>query len=149
MHCPARRAQPPHHTSLHIASRSQVTTLRRLIDPRSYVSNLEYFASVTMLKQPNEIERWQAGAGAEADVDDIGIVARLLRACIDSISHLLHRTDCSQYGLRRCLAILKLWAHGHGAWSGKLDNILERSRNLLHIALSILNPLCKVLYNGM
>jgi hypothetical protein len=102
-----------------------------------------------MLTQPNEIERWQAGAGAEADADDIGIVARLLRACIESISYLIQRTVCSQLGLRRCLSILKLWAHGHGAWNGKLDNVLERSRNLQHTALSILNPLCKVLFNGM
>jgi hypothetical protein len=101
-----------------------------------------------------EIERWQAGAGTEAEDEDVGIVARLLRACVDSLSYILLRYSTSTLRrekniLRRCLTTLKLWAKGHGVWDGKLDNILARSKNLHYTTLSIMNPLCKILTNGV
>jgi hypothetical protein len=99
----------------------------------------------------NDIERWQASAFTEATGGDEGIVARLLRSCIDSISHLLlslkSASTCKH--LRRSLAILKIWCDGHSVWKGKLDSMLERSKGLRHTTLSILNPLCKALTSGM
>lgn len=101
------------------------------------------------LQEKNDIERWQACAGTEAE-DDVGIVARLLQACIDSIAHLLLSAEpssaCKQ--LRRSLARMKLWAHGHNAWNGGLDSTLEKSKSLRDTTLSILNPLCRILSNG-
>jgi hypothetical protein len=107
--------------------------------------------SNTTRPKGHDIEHWQACADNEAEDDDLGVVARLLRGCIDSLSHLLHSIDLFpiQKQLRRSLVLLKLWADGHGAWDGQLDNVLERSKNLRHVTLSILNPLLKSLSNGM
>jgi hypothetical protein len=98
-----------------------------------------------------DIERWQASAGAEPVGDDAGIVAQLLRVCIDSISYLLQLVAFSPVRrlLRRNMSLLKLWADGHGVWDGKLDSLLARSKNLRHTTLAVLNPLCKVLSSGM
>lgn len=99
----------------------------------------------------NEIERWQARASTEFASDDEGIVARLLRSCIDSISHLLlslkQNSVCKN--LRRSLSILKLWSMGHGAWDGRLDGMLEKSTDLRRTTLSVLIPFCKALNNGI
>jgi hypothetical protein len=102
----------------------------------------------------SQIALWQAGAHIEGEEDTVGLVARLLRACVDSLAFIVRSTDPSPTSkrsrtiLRRCESLLKLWANGHGAWSGKLDSLLERSKNLRHTTLSILNPLCKLLLDG-
>jgi hypothetical protein len=102
------------------------------------------------MSKGHDIGRWQASAGNEAEDGDLGIVARLLRACIDSLSQLSLCIDLSpiRKQLRRSLVLVKLWADGHGAWDGQLDNTLERSKNLRHVTLSILNPFLKSLSNG-
>jgi hypothetical protein len=102
------------------------------------------------MSKGHDIERWQASADNEAEDDNLGIVAGLLRACIDSLSQLLHCIDLTpiRKQLRRSLVLLKLWADGHSAWDGQLDNMLERSKDLRHVTLSILNPFLKSLSNG-
>jgi hypothetical protein len=101
-----------------------------------------------------EIALWQARAHDEEDFEDTGIIARILRACIESLTYLAQSHDLrpipqrDRAVLRRCAKLLKLWATGHGAWDAKLDSLLDRSRNLRHTTLSILSPLCKVLSNG-
>lgn len=97
----------------------------------------------------DDIARWQADASTEFASDE-GIAARLLRACIDSIAHLLlsAQDDPACKHLRRSLSILKLWSMGHGAWDGRLDSLLERSKDLRRTTLSVLNPLCKLLNSG-
>ncbi|KAF1851954.1 uncharacterized protein K460DRAFT_373842 [Cucurbitaria berberidis CBS 394.84] len=103
----------------------------------------------------SQIEHWQQIAASETEHEDTGIVARLLRACLDSLALFLQLHDAvsitkrGQNVLRRCHATLKLWGEGHGVWHGKLDQVLERSRHLQQMTLSILNPLCKVLLNGL
>lgn len=117
---------------------------------RGMHSQTQMLSSNTGLQGESDIERWQACAGTEAE-DDVGIVARLLQACIDSIAHLLLSAEpspaCKQ--LRRSLTRLKLWANGHNTWNGGLDSILEKSKSLRHTTLSILNPLCRILSNSM
>jgi len=100
------------------------------------------------------IERWQQYAGGDLEDNDAGIVLRLVRACIEMLSCLLTRVDVTSTTkrensiLRRCHTALKLWAHDHGVWEGKLDNVLQRSRKLQHSTLAVLNPMCKVLSKG-
>jgi hypothetical protein len=102
----------------------------------------------------NHIERWQEHAGGDLEDNNAGVVLRLLRACIDMLSCLLTRVDSTLTTkrenniLRRSHTALKLWAHDHGVWEGKLDNVLQRSRKLQHSTLAVLNPMCKVLSNG-
>jgi hypothetical protein len=109
---------------------------------------------VGLCDSDRQIELWQASARIEAEEGDVGIVARLLRACIDSLAYFVRLDNHSSTWnrnksiLRRCESLLKLWANGHGVWTGKLDNVLERSRNLRHTTLCILNPLCKTLLDG-
>ncbi|CAO2651030.1 Nn.00g093270.m01.CDS01 [Neocucurbitaria sp. VM-36] len=106
------------------------------------------------LDSGSQIEQWQKTAASEFGHEDIGIVARLLRACLDSLALLLRLLDAKSLTkreknmLQRYHATLKLWADGHGAWHGKLDQLLEGSKHLQHTTLSILNPLCKVVLNG-
>ena len=99
----------------------------------------------------DDIARWQASASVEFASDDDGIAARLLRACVDSLAHLMlfRQNDSACKHLRRSLTVLKLWSMGHGAWDGRLDKLLERSKDLRRTTLSILNPLCKILNSGM
>ncbi|KAH4476782.1 hypothetical protein HBH89_253670 [Parastagonospora nodorum] len=117
---------------------------------RDVRSPTQMLSSNAGLQGENDIQRWQACAGTEAE-DDVGIVARLLQACIDSVAHLLLSAEpspaCKQ--LRRSLARMKLWANGHNAWNGGLDSILEKSKSLRHTTLSILNPLCRILSNDL
>lgn len=99
-----------------------------------------------------EIALWQATARIDADDGNSGIIARIICACIESLTYFAKSTStpqCDRNILRRCAKLLKLWANGHGTWDGKLDHVLDRSRNLRHTTLSILSPLCKVLSNGM
>jgi hypothetical protein len=127
---------------------------KKSISHRSGLNLPETISSSPLFDSNNNIERWQADAGAEAEDEDVGIVARLFRACVDSLSYILLRCSTSPLRreiniLRRCLATLKLWAKGHSVLDGKLDNILARSKNLHYTTLSIMNPLCKILTNGV
>lgn len=99
----------------------------------------------------DDIARWQASASTEFASDNEGIAARLMRACVDSLAHLLlsAQHDSASKHLRRSLGILRLWSMGHGAWDGRLDNLLERSKDLRRTTLSVLNALCKLLNSGM
>ncbi|KAH4043809.1 hypothetical protein HBI24_212160 [Parastagonospora nodorum] len=132
------------HTVATVSGTKQSSSVRGAHSPTQMLS------SNAGLQGENDIERWQACAGTEAE-DDVGIVARLLQACIDSIAHLLLSADpspaCKQ--LRRSLVRMKLWANGHNAWNGGLDSILEKSKSLRHTTLSILNPLCRILSNDL
>jgi len=131
------------------------TELNRLLSVnRGVQSPGKRILPIGMCDNDVQIERWQASARVEADEDDAGLIARLIRACIDSLAYLVRVFDQpstskrSKTTLRRCESLLKLWANGHEVWSGKLDNMLERSKSLRDTTLSILNPLCKVLSNS-
>ncbi|KAF2131117.1 hypothetical protein P153DRAFT_384331 [Dothidotthia symphoricarpi CBS 119687] len=111
-------------------------------------------SSASLLGSEHKIQQWQENASREIE-DEAGIVARLLRACLDSLSCLIQTLKSSstpkhdQHILRRCHCILKLWADGHGVWVGRLDGILKRSRNLQRTTLSIINPMCKILLQAL
>jgi len=102
----------------------------------------------------NEIALWQADAQLGGDDENTGIITRILGTCIESLTYLAQLLDSlptlrrDQTLLRRCAKLLKLWANGHGAWNGRLNSLLDRSRNLRHTTLSILSPLCKALSSG-
>lgn len=107
-----------------------------------------------VLDNGNKIAYWQADAGNHPDHNEIGIIARLLKACMDTISYLLKHLEVPSVGrrewttLRRCLATLKLWDRGHKVLEGRLDDVLAQTKHLQHTTLSILNPLCRLLSNG-
>ncbi|KAH7398766.1 hypothetical protein DE146DRAFT_504063 [Phaeosphaeria sp. MPI-PUGE-AT-0046c] len=132
-------------------SSSSLDDTNRALKPTKSISLHRGSTMATGDPAGNDIELWQASACTEFASDDEGIAARLLRACIDSITHLLLSTphDSTCKPLRRSLSILKLWSMGHGAWDGRLDSMLERSMDLRRTTLSILTPLCRALNNGV
>jgi hypothetical protein len=102
----------------------------------------------------NQIERWQETV-ADTETQGTGIAVRLCRAALDSLSSVFRTSTAGFLSkreknvLRRCHATLKLWADGHGAWTGELDQIFERSTHLQHTTLSVLYSLCRTLLVGM
>ncbi|EAT77002.2 hypothetical protein SNOG_15627 [Parastagonospora nodorum SN15] len=82
------------HTVATVSGTKQSSSVRGAHSPTQMLS------SNAGLQGENDIERWQACAGTEAE-DDVGIVARLLQACIDSIAHLLLSADPSPAYLYR------------------------------------------------
>jgi len=122
--------------------------------PKTALSSMACGSSAGRRDNENDIALWQAGAHSGGDDGNAGIIARILGTCIESLAYLAQLPDKrptlkrDRSLLRRCAKLLKLWANGHGAWDGRLDSLLDRSRNLRHTTLSILSPLCKVLYRG-
>jgi hypothetical protein len=108
-----------------------------------------------VLDASDQIELWQASAVSDTEPQDAGIAARLCRAALDSLSALFKPPTATSLSrrektvLRRCHAVLKLWADGHGVWTGELDQILERTMHLQHTTLSVLHSLCRTLLAGM
>lgn len=135
----------PHHkaaTPLSISFEEESMQSRRILSPSQ------------TLDRGSQIEQWQETASSGAGHEEIGIVARLLRGCLDSLKMFLQLSDATNLTkrernvLQRCHATLTLWGDGHGAWDGKLDQIMEGSKHLQRTTLSILTPLCKVLLLG-
>ncbi|PVI03075.1 hypothetical protein DM02DRAFT_670041, partial [Periconia macrospinosa] len=106
------------------------------------------------IKTSNTSENLALDTNLILDAKEYGVVARLLRGCLDlfgsiirnrtSIESLQHK---DQTILKRNYNSLKLWADGHGVLEGKLDHGLERSKELRDTTLLTLNSLCGVLLN--
>jgi hypothetical protein len=100
------------------------------------------------------IETWQNTASTEVDKQPQGVVARIFENCQESLRCLVQNLDSSSVPkrdrniLQRCHAVLLLWGEGHGVFTGALDAILDRSKSLRQMTLSILNPMCKALSRG-
>ena len=86
--------------------------------------------------------------------DNIGLGARLCRACLDLFAPLLQNlarrtiSDRNMTILKRCCSTIRLWAHGHGVWNGNLDRVFELSKDLQQTVLSVLSHLCRALLQG-
>lgn len=98
------------------------------------------------------IETFHKDKEYHIDTKELGIVARLLFACLDlfhiiikdrtSIGSLHHK---NRNILNRSYDSLRLWVEGHGVLEGKLDHALERSKRLSDTTLLTLNSLCGAL----
>ena len=100
-----------------------------------------------------QIEGSQVTTAPKVELE-LGVGARLLRACLDCLAPFAQHVDGLQVSkrekarLRRCHATLRLWADGHAVWSGELDRTMDHSKPLRDAMLLILNPLCKVVLLG-
>lgn len=114
----------------------------------------ELSPSSAVINGDSQIELWQASARNEVNEDDTGIIARLVRVCVDSLACLARLNEShltwarNKNILGRCVSLLRLWGDAHDVWDGRLDRTLDRSKNLRNTTLSILNPLCKVLFDS-
>lgn len=104
----------------------------------------------------NPIQCWQQQAEHDPELQARGMIARLLNNCLDSLKCLLQGGGSDTHtlsekdgkALRRCFSLLRLWANGHGALTGDLDALLDRSKSLRQTVLAIISPLCKTLARG-
>jgi hypothetical protein len=101
----------------------------------------------------NLIERWREDADSASDQHK-GIVSRISDSCIDCLRDILQHaapeciTKSSAGTLRKCYAMLNLWADGHGVGDGRLDNLLERSTELREVTFEVILPLLKAVLQG-
>lgn len=108
-----------------------------------------------LAKQENQVQCWQERTSSEPEQQTQGIVARIFNNCRGSLHCLVEHLDsitiskADSNTLRRCLSSLTLWAEGHHVETGALDAILDRSKSLRLATLSILNPMCKIISQGM
>jgi hypothetical protein len=115
-------------------------------------SSREGSSSQTSNQYP--IETWQNTATTEVEKQPQGVVAGIFENCQESLRCLVQNLDFSSVPkrdrniLRRCHAVLLLWGEGHGVLTGALDAILDRSKSLRQMTLSILNPMCRALSRG-
>ncbi|KAF1359073.1 hypothetical protein EJ07DRAFT_122136, partial [Lizonia empirigonia] len=111
--------------------------------------------TVSLAKQENQVQCWQKRTSSEPEQQTQGIVARIFNNCRGSLHCLVEHLDsipiskADSNTLRRCLSSLTLWAEGHHVETGALDAILDRSKSLRLATLSILNPMCKIISQGM
>ncbi|KAH6618468.1 hypothetical protein C7974DRAFT_474316 [Boeremia exigua] len=102
-----------------------------------------------------QIQHWQERTSHEIEQQEQGVNSRLIQNCQDALQCLIRHLDTDLVStrehntLRRCLASLQLWSDGYGVTTGVLDNILDRSKSLRLTTLSILNPMCKALSQGL
>lgn len=100
------------------------------------------------------ITRWQESTSMDASDRSDGLVNKFSQACLQSLSWLVANlgsvtaTKRDKNSLRRSQVTLKLWMNGHKVVEGQLDAVLEKSKDLQHMTLSIMHPLCKVLTKG-
>ncbi|CAI6332942.1 unnamed protein product [Periconia digitata] len=81
-----------------------------------------------------------------------GILARLVRGCLDIFATLTKENDYlrslqrrDQNIIKRSHDTLRLWTDSHGVREGKLDHALERSKTLRDTTLLTLSSLCGAL----
>ena len=87
--------------------------------------------------------------------DDIGVVARLSQACIDTLRALVkapleetHLSRTQQRSVRRILQTLVIWGEDHQVPSGKLDSIIVKSARLQQVVILALASIGGVLSSG-
>lgn len=86
--------------------------------------------------------------------DNLDITTRIFQICLASLHRIIDLSKNispskrDQAALLRCYQTLKLFAHGHGVYNGRLDEVLHRSQDLRQTMLLILNPMSKVLLDG-
>jgi hypothetical protein len=136
-----------------IASSSCTEDLRGSLPHQDTTVSPSIFQHDQSLIGGSRVELWRVNAGHEVTAEDVGIIARLARSCLDSLSCLAKLPQARAFSkndrsLQRCLATFKLWSSGHRIWDGKLDRVLERSKSLQSTTISVLNPLCKILSLG-
>jgi hypothetical protein len=99
------------------------------------------------------IERWREDADSASDQHK-GIVSRISDSCLlclrDILQHAAPKciTQSSAGTLRKCYAMLNLWADGHGVGDGRLDSLLERSTELREVTFEVILPLLKAVLQG-
>ena len=102
----------------------------------------------------DQIKLWRERTDPNPEHQEYGIISRLSRNCQETLQCLIHHLDATMVSqserkiLRRSLASLRLWSDGHGADSGTLDMVLDRSKDLRYTTLSVLNPMCRLLLRG-
>ena len=96
---------------------------------------------------------WQKTTSTSAIPEELGIVGQLFQGCIEIYSELLGvaKRDPSiapkeKIILERNYHSLRLWADGHGIFSGQLDSVLQRSIDLQQTVLLALTSLSEVVY---
>ena len=100
-----------------------------------------------------ETVSWQKTTPTSVLAGKLGIVGQLFQGCIDIYSDLLGlaKQDLSiapkeKIILERNYHSLRLWADGHGIFSGQLDSVLQRSIDLQQTVLLALTSLSEVVY---
>lgn len=101
------------------------------------------------------IKTWQEKSISEEPARDIGTVGRLLQACIQLYSLLLRYTkngslliEHDQASLRSSSDMLRLWADSFDASTGELDRLLQPSKELQHLTLSVIVSIGNTLSQG-
>ncbi len=118
-------------------------------------SSKDWLPKLQMLDSDSQIELWRESATSEHAHEGERLATRLYRACLDSSTCLLQHLRAPIMSkremniLRRNQALLKLWGDDHGVQEGRLDQILDSSKSVQQMTLSVLNHLCKALLNGM
>jgi hypothetical protein len=127
----------------------------RKLKPESSLGDSQQKASSSLISNQHPIETWRNTATTEVEKQSQSVVARIFEICQESLRCLLQNLDLSSVPKRdrnilgRCHAVLLLWGEGHGVSTGALDSILNRSKSLRQMTLSILNPMCKALSRGL
>jgi hypothetical protein len=102
----------------------------------------------------DQIKLWQERTDPNPEHQEHGVISRLSQNCQETLRCLIQHLDSAVASkserkiLRRSLASLRLWSDGHGATTGALDLVLDRSKDLRLTTLSILNPMCRLLSQG-
>lgn len=104
-----------------------------------------------------QIQCWQERSVCDLELQSHGLVSSLVRNCLDSLNHVLREhgvgadalSKTDRNALQRSLSLLRLWAKGHGALTGDLDALLDRSKSLRQTTLAVLHPLCCTLAKGL
>ncbi len=118
-------------------------------------SSKDWLPKLQMLDSDSQIELWRESATSEHAHEGERLASRLYRACLDSSTCLLRHLRAPIMSkremniLRRSKALMKLWGDDHGVQEGRLDRILDSSKSVQQMTLSVLNHLCKALLNGM
>ncbi|KAF2473451.1 uncharacterized protein BDR25DRAFT_312513 [Lindgomyces ingoldianus] len=93
-------------------------------------------------------------ASVNIDVEDEGLAARLVRACLSLLAYAIRQlqntlTKSQKRSLLRVRQLLTIWADDHAVEDGDLDATLQKSKHLMTVVISVLKALLSTLFEDL